>query len=180
MPANFRRLILAAVTSLPLIAFAADGDFDAAFRVFDAARQGKSEQIDPAIDAFRALPPDAQKQPLYTAYLGSALALKGKAAWMPWNKLRYPEQGADHLDQALAALQPEHDKVLIQGVPVSLQTRFVAAATFIALPDGIFHRRAQGAKLLAALKADPLLATVPAPFKSEVSAAEARLKEAEK
>lgn len=178
MPRVSRRLILATITSLPLLAFAGDGNFDAAWRSFDAARQGKTEQIDPAIEAFQALPPDALKQPLYNAYLGSALALKGKAAWMPWNKMRYPEQGLDHIDQALSFLKPEHDKVLVQGVPVSLQTRFVAAATFIALPDGIFHRRAQGAKLLTALRADPLLAAAPTPFRAEVAAAEARLQEA--
>lgn len=174
------RLLLPILLTIPWLALAGDASFESAFRQFDAARQGRSEQIEAAIAAFQALPPDTQKQPLYAAYLGSALALKGKAAWMPWNKLRYPEQGLDHLDQALAALKPDHDKVLVRDVPVSLQTRLVAAATFVALPDGIFHRRAQGAKLLTALRVDPLLATAPAPFKAEVAAVEARLQEAAK
>lgn len=181
MPHPIRRFAAALLLAAPLWALAAgDEAFQAAFQRFDAARQGKTEQIEPAIEAFRALPADPQRQPLVDAYLGSALALKGKAAWMPWNKLRYPEQGADQLDQALAALKPEHDKALVHGVPVSLQTRLVAAATFVALPDGIFHRRAQGAKLIAALKADPLLAAAPAAFKAEVDAADARLKDAQK
>lgn len=179
MPRTARRLLLS-LLFVPWLAFAGDASFEDAFRQFDEARQGKSEQIDAAISAFQALPPDTQKQPLYSAYIGSALTLKGKAAWMPWNKLRYPEQGLDQLDQALATLKPEHDKVLVRDVAVSLQTRLVAAATFVALPDGIFHRRAQGAKLLAALRADPLLAAAPATFKAEVAAAEARLQEAQK
>jgi hypothetical protein len=56
----------------------------------------------------------------------------------------------------------------------------VAAATFVALPDGIFHRRAAGKSLLAELRRSPLLATAPAGFRDELGATERRLQEAEK
>lgn len=158
---------------------AADGSFDAALREFDAARADE-KHLDSAIAALRGLPADPQRRPLAAACLGSALALQGKAAWMPWNKMKFTEQGLDQLDAALALLKPEHGAVLVRGVPVALQTRLVAAATFVAVPDGLFHRRADGRKLLAALRADPLLAGAPAAFRAEVAAAETRLAESAK
>ncbi len=158
---------------------AADGNFEAALREFDAARADEN-RLDAAIAALRGLPADPQRQPLAAACLGSALTLQGKAAWMPWNKMKFTEQGLDQLDAALALLKPEHGAVLVRGVPVALQTRLVAAATFVAVPDGLFHRRADGRKLLAALRADPLLAGAPAAFRAEVAAAEARLAESAK
>ncbi len=157
----------------------ADAGFEAALREFDAARVDE-KHLDAAIAALRSLPADPQRQPLAAACLGSAMALQGKAAWMPWNKLKFTEQGLDQIDAALAMLKPEHGAVLVRGVPVSLQTRLVAAATFVAVPDGLFHRRADGRKQLAALRADPLLASAPPAFRAEVAAAEARLAEAAK
>lgn len=157
----------------------ADAGFDAALREFDAARADE-KRVDAAIAALRSLPADPQRQPLQAAYLGSALALQGKAAWMPWNKMKFTEQGLDQIDSALAMLKPEHGAVQVRGVPVALQTRLVAAATFVAVPDGLFHRRADGRKQLAALRADPLLAAAPAAFRAEVEATEARLAESAK
>jgi hypothetical protein len=151
-----------------------DGSVDAALREFDAARTDE-KRLDAAVAALRGLPADTQRQPLLSACLGSALAMQGKAAWMPWNKMKLTEQGLDQLDAALGQLKPEHSTVLVRGVPVALQTRLVAAATFVAVPDGLFHRRADGRKLLATLRADPLLAVAPASFRAEVDAAEANL-----
>jgi hypothetical protein len=182
-----RRRLLAALAVLPLVGLAssiwaaADSDpFNNAFALFQNARQGNSDRVEPAIAALQGLPRLAERQPLYAAYLGSALTLKGKAAWMPWNKMKYTDQGLDQIDQALAALKPEHDRIMVQDVPVSLNVRFVAAATFIAVPDGIFHRRANGKSQLAILRAHPLVATVPAAFRADIVALEAQLKEAEK
>ena len=95
---------------------------------------------------------------------------------MPWDKMKYSEQGLDHIDRALATLKPDHDRQLVRGVPVSLETRFVAASTFVKLPDGIFHRRAAGQKLLDELLRNPALAAAPEAFRSAVqrTAAEAK------
>lgn len=176
-----RILLLALLLPLPVLAAdAEDAAFAAAQAHFNRARQGEAEQLDPAIAAFGTAPANPALQPLYSAYLGSAHTLKGKAAWLPWNKLKFSEHGLDHLDRALAALRPEHDRLLVQGTPASLLTRLVAAATFVALPDGIFHRRAAGKTLLAELRRSPLLAGAPAGFRSELSAVETRLHEAEK
>lgn len=184
MPSARCRLFLLALFLLPFAGFAsqavADPAFDAATARFDKARQGDSGQIDAAIAAFQATPGNPAMKPLYSAYLGSAYTLQGKAAWMPWNKMKFTDQGLDRIDQALAALRPEHDGLLVQGVPLGLATRLVAAATFVAVPDGLFHRRAAGKTLLAEMRRSPLLATTPAGFRAELDAVEAQLREAEK
>lgn len=182
------RLILLAVFMLPIAGFAtpaiaqatADTAFEAALSRFNRARQGETDQLDATIEAFQAVPANPAWQPLYSVYLGSAHTLKAKAAWLPWRKMKFTEQGLDHIDQALAALRPEHDHVLVQAVPLSLATRMVAAATFIALPDGIFHRRLAGKSLLTEMQRSPLLAATPAGFRAELGATEARLQEADK
>ncbi len=142
--------------------------FADAVKTFQQARSGDSSRIEPAIAAFDALARTEPQQPLYAAYLGSALGLKAGDAWMPWNKVKYSEQGLDHVDRALAALKPEHDRQLMRGVPVSLETRLVAASMFVKLPDGIFHRRAAGMKLLDELLGHPALASAPAEFRAVV------------
>ena len=146
-----------------------------AAKTFAQARDGENGRIEPAIAAFETLARAEPAQPLYAAYLGSAISLKARDAWMPWSKMKYSEEGLDHIDRALGTLKPDHDRQLMRGVPVSLETRFVAASTFIKLPDGIFHRRAAGQKLLDELQRNPALAAAPEPFRSAVqkTAAEA-------
>ena len=177
------RLLVLSLFMLPLTALAqpdADAAFGAALTQFNRARQGDASGLDSALAAFQTAPANPLQQPLYSAYLGSTQALRGKAAWLPWNKMKFTEQGLDHIDQALATLRPEHERVLVQGVPLALSTRLVAAATFVALPDGIFHRRAAGRQLLADLRRSPLLATAPAGFRAELAALEVQLKEVDK
>lgn len=174
--------IVTAVTVSPPAAAQAvpDSAFVGALAHFDRARLGDNDQIEAAIKGFQNAPRDPQWQPVYSAYLGSAHALKAKAAWLPWKKMKLTDQGLDHIDQALAALHPEHDRVLVRGTPLSLETRLVAAATFVAVPDGLFHRRAAGKALLADMRRNPLLAAAPASFRGELAALEARLQESEK
>lgn len=179
LPALFM-LSIAGFASQAIAQAAADPAFEAALAHFNRARQGETDQLDAAIAAFQAAPANPALQPLYSAYLGSAYTLKAKAAWLPWKKMKFTEQGLDQIDQVLAILRPEHDRLLVQGTPLSLATRMVAAATFIALPDGIFHRRAAGKSLLVEMRRSPLLATTPAVFRAELGAMETRLQEAEK
>ena len=147
---------------------AAEAPFANAAKIFVEARDGQAGQIAPAIAAFEALVRAEPRQPLYAAYLGSAITLQAREAWMPWNKVKYVERGLDHIDQALAALKPEHERQLLRGIAVGLETRLVAASTFISLPDGVFHRRAAGRKLLDALLRNPALAAAPEPFRGAV------------
>lgn len=148
-----------------------------ALKTFQQARAGETAKIEPAIAAFDALARAEPGQPVYAAYLGSALGLRARGALMPWNKVKYAEEGLDHVDRALASLKPEHDRQLLRGVPVSLETRLVAANMFISLPDGIFHRRAAGKKLIDDVLRNPGFAVAPAEFRGAVQRAADTAKE---
>jgi hypothetical protein len=171
-------LLLAALVA-PLTPAQAQGDaqFAQALASYQRARDGESGQVERAISAFEALARSDPSQPLYGAYLGSAMAFRGRDAWMPWNKIRYTEEGLEHVDRALAALRPEHDRQLLRGVPVGLEARLVAGLTFIKLPDSVFHRRAAGVKLIAELLRHPALAAAPAEFRAAVDRAGETVKE---
>lgn len=153
------------------VAAAADDAFRQAMESFMRAQQGQEKEVEPAVEAFRALAGAEPRNPVYAAYLGAAQALRGRDALMPWNKLKYTEEGLDTLDQALAALRPEHDGALLRGVPMGIEARLTAANTFLRVPDGIFHRRAQGRKLIAELLKHPALPGAPAGIRAAVHAA---------
>lgn len=151
-----------------------------ALKSFQQARDGETGKIEPAIAAFDGLARAEPQHPVYAAYLGSALGLRARNALMPWNKVKYAEEGLDHVDRALASLKPEHDRQLVRSVPVSLETRLVAANMFISLPDGIFHRRAAGRKLIDEVLRNPGFAASPAEFRGAVQRAADTAKEAPK
>jgi hypothetical protein len=156
-----------------------DAVFDAARRHFDRARRGEADQIELAIAAFAVAPANPALQPLYSVYLGCAHALKGKAAWVPWKKLKFAEHGLIHIDRALATLRPEHEHLLVKGTPMTLFTKIVAAATFISMPDRVFHRRAAGRVLIDQIRRSPSLPSAPPAFHVELEALERRLKAAD-
>jgi hypothetical protein len=150
---------------------ASPAPFADAFKTFQQAQGGDSSRIEAAIAAFDTLARSEPQQPLYTAYLGSALGLRAREARMPLDRLKHSEQGLDHVDRALAALKPEHDKLLVRGVPVGLETRLVAANLFIGLPDEIFHRRTSGRKLIEEIVKHPAYGVAPDGFRQAVQRA---------
>ena len=165
-------LFLPALFTAPA-ASADDPSFPEAAARFQRAVAGDKSAVDGAIEAFESLVRTEPKQPVYEAYYGAALTLRARDAWMPWNKVKYSEEGLDRIDHALAALKPEHDKLLLRGVPAALETRLVAANTCLKLPDGIFHRRAQGRRLVDELLKAPMFAGMPEGFRAAVQAAAA-------
>lgn len=151
--------------------------FSEAVQLVQRASAGDSKAVDGAVAAFEALTLADPGQPLYAAYLGSATGMKARDAWMPWNKIKYAEQGLDHIDRALQSLKPEHDRQLLRGAPVGIETRIVAARTFLRMPDAIFHRRAAGKKLIAEVLEHPAFAACPASLRAvaHLTASEAGL-----
>jgi tetratricopeptide (TPR) repeat protein len=154
-----------------------DDQLAQAVALYKSASRGERGEVERAIAAFEALARRDPSQPLYGAYLGSAMALRGRDAWMPWNRIRHTEEGLERIDQALAALRPVHDSQLLRGVPVALETKLVAGMTYIKLPDSVFHRRAAGVKLIQELLRHPALAAAPAEFRAAVNRANETVRE---
>jgi hypothetical protein len=153
---------------------APDAAFIGAVQVFQRASRGVQSEVEPAVRAFEALARADSRNPVYAAYLGSAIATRANDAWMPWTRIKHAEQGLDHIDHALEMLKPEHDGQLIRGVAVGIETRLVAARTFLKLPDMVFHRRAAGRRLVADLLRHPAFAASPAPLRAAVHLAAAQ------
>jgi len=153
-----------------------EAQFHPAFEQFVRASAGESGAIAPAADAFAALLKAEPGNPVLMVYGGAVTTLKARAAWLPWQKMGYAEDGLALIDKALATLGPAHDAPLQHETPASLEVRFVAASTFLQVP-GFMNRGARGAKLLDEVLASPLLAQAPLSFRGNVwmrAAAQAR------
>ncbi len=139
----------------------------AAVAQFTEASQGKSEATEASVEQFQALLKTEPGHPLLMSYLGATTTLKARDAWAPWKKMSYAEDGLALIDKAIGLLGPEHDQALVQGTPVSLQTRFVAANTFLGLPE-MFNRGPRGRLLLEEIQASPLFGKAPGGFQGAV------------
>ncbi|MFM2060229.1 MAG: hypothetical protein RLY71_4614 [Pseudomonadota bacterium] len=157
----------AATASTTATTYPATPDYLAAFQTFQRAAQGDSAAIEPAAEQFGALSRARPGDPLSLAYAGSATTLRATTTMLPWRKMSYAEDGLAQLDKALALLGPAHDAQRVRGSAVSLETRFTAARTFLALPE-MFHRSARGQRLLDEVLASPLLPAAALPLRGEV------------
>lgn len=81
-----RRILLAFLLAAG-IAAAADVNFNQAVEIFMRARQGQEKDVEPAVAAFDALARAEPRNPVYAAYLGSAIALKSRKEALPVSRL---------------------------------------------------------------------------------------------
>lgn len=173
-------LVIAFACSSALAAPSTDGTaFAAARQQFIAGSGGDSSARDASIEAFEKLYGNQPGNPVFLAYQGAGITLKGRDALMPWDKMKYAEKGADMVEKAVSLLAPEHDTMLLNGSPASIETRLVAANTLLALPE-FMNRRAGGKRALQAALDSQVLAQAPAPLRANVFAAAARLAADEK
>jgi hypothetical protein len=129
----------------------------AARQQFEAGRAGSQNAAEQALQLFARLLRADAGNPLYLAYYGSALAMQARDTKVPWTRIKLINQGLAAIDRALTALErpvptagPEH---------AELETRLVATATFIALPDLLFHRLAPAKHQLSLALASPYFAS---------------------
>ncbi len=172
-PKTLQQAVVATVLVLAVLAAASQARaapepaFQSAFQLFSQASAGDNNAIDKAADEFASLLKAEPANPVLMAYAGASEAMKAKNTAMPWKKMGYAEDGLALVDKALALLTPAHDAALQHGTPGSLEVRFVAANTFLAMP-GFMNRGARGTKLLDEVLASPLFATAPLPFQGTV------------
>lgn len=172
----FGAALTAAIGISPLMASAGEPAFTEAQQIFMQARDGRHGALEKATEKFKALAERDAANPLYQSYLGACLALKGGAAWMPWNKIRYTEQGLDKIDAALTSL-PSITGGTVEDIQIRLETRYVAAETFIKIPDEIFHRASAGKRLLKEITSSPGYPKTNVEFRAVVDAFAARVAE---
>ncbi|MCE3261428.1 MAG: hypothetical protein K0R43_507 [Pseudoduganella sp.] len=159
---------------------AVDGSaFATARQQFIAGSGGDASARDASIEAFEKLSTSQPGNPVYLAYQGAGFTLRGRDAMMPWDKLKFTEKGADMIEKALSLLAPEHDTLLLNGTPASIETRLVAANTLLALPD-FMNRRTGGKRALQAALDSPALAQAPAPVRANLLSTAARIAADEK
>lgn len=174
-------LIVSCATAAPLAAVAeADAEaITAALTQFQQATAGHKDAIEPAAAALLALSERHPQDPVLRAYAGAATSMRATTTMLPWRKMTYAEDGLGLIDKALAQLTPQHEQTLHRGVPAVLDTRFVAATSFLALP-AMFNRGERGRALLQQVLGSPLLDQAPLPFRAAVWMRAARLAEADK
>jgi len=160
-----KRLLELLVTLLfvftpPAYADSSAENFLTAQQEFQKGLDGDSSALKRAFTLFEHLVESQPDQPLFLAYLGSSYTLKGRDAWMPWTRLRHVEQGLGYIDKGLAQLKPEHNRIVLANVPVSVETRLVAITTFLKIP-GFFNRFENAKTLLQTSLAAPEFNTAP-------------------
>ena len=151
----------------PALAAGSDAAVATALAEFQRALGGQQSSIEPAAEQFAKLSKDEPGNPVLRAYAGAAAAMRASTTLLPWKKLSHAEDGLAQIDKALAQLTPAHDAPMYRHVPASLEVRFTAAGTFLAMPD-MFNRRERGLKLLDEVAKSPLMASAPPPFQGVV------------
>lgn len=168
MPRIHTLILLAALVGAAAPAWSADATrYAPAEAQFQRAREGDKSAVESAAKLWAEQAAAHPADPLAKAYAGAATTLLATTTMLPWRKMSYAEDGLALIDKALAMLTPAHDQGLYRGVPVSLETRFVAANTFLGLP-GMFNRGARGTKLLDEVQKSPLMGSAPLGFQGAV------------
>lgn len=133
---------------LLLAVFPAQGDdFDSALteprNIFLQAVDGDKRAVRIAANRFRSLNLSNPKDPVFLAYYGASITLKGRDAAKGIDKQRLTEDGLGKIDRALKLLSDTNH------YPSSrrLETLLVAANSFIHIPS-FFNRYERGKRLL--------------------------------
>jgi len=151
----------------PALAAGNDAAVAAALADFQRALGGQQSAIEPAAEQFLKLSQAEPGNPVLRAYAGAATAMRASTTLLPWKKMSHAEDGLALVDKALAQLTPADDAPLYRRVPASLEVRFTAAGTFLAMPS-MFNRHERGLKLLDEVAKSPLIEATPPPFKGTV------------
>lgn len=162
----FALCVLGAALTMPAFA-ASNTAFESAFSTFTQAQSGSDGAVEKASEQFAALSQAEPGNPVLVAYWGASTSMRATTTFLPWKKMAFAEDGLALLDKALAGLSAAHDAPSQRGVPATLEVRFVAANTFLAVP-GFMNRQARGAKLLGEVVQHPLLASAPLEFRGAV------------
>ncbi|MFK5968768.1 MAG: hypothetical protein QM487_01415 [Candidatus Marithrix sp.] len=113
--------------------------FAKAHGLFERSLAGDESVTPVALQFFNILSMRYRDNPLFIAYKGSSYILLSRDSWMPWNKAEYTEKGLAFIDKSLQMLRPKHDQETMRTIPISVETRLVALATFMAIPESFYY-----------------------------------------
>jgi len=179
-----RPILLALALILPLLPFRARADASAEARAeaasaFQAGSAGDARAAARASALFQQLSAAEPGDPVLLAYAGAATALTGRDASSPLDALNITEAGLSRIDQALKRLGPADDRTAPGRLPQRLETWLVAASTFLAVPDDVFHRLGDAKAVLALALAHPAVPHAGPGVRAQLARLEARLARAE-
>ncbi len=130
---------------------------DSLIAQYNQAAEGDEEAVELVYQQLDKLIAAQGADALSLVYLGSTEALMGRDAFMPWNKMKYTEQGLATIAKGLDLLQvsetPLAQQQIRQGLPEAYLARAIAAATYTSLPD-MFNHFERGYDLFLDLLAD--------------------------
>lgn len=136
-------LVVLLVSTVPAHANSADDELNEARNIFLKGVDGDTRAVRQAIRQFKALNAHNPDNPVYLAYLGASMTLKGRDAQNNLDKRRLTEDGLAKIDKALDYVANNHN---VRSVEY-LDTLLVAANSFIYIPS-FFNRYEKGKLLL--------------------------------
>lgn len=102
----------------------------------------ENSQIEASAATLKQLLQQEPGNPLVMAYSGAATSKLAITTLLPWKKMSYAEEGLATLDKALQLLSKEKNPAAVE-----IEVKFVAAVTFLAVPD-FMNRSSKGQQLL--------------------------------
>lgn len=155
--------LFAAVALLPFRAAAADpgAAFAEATQALQRASAGEAGQAARAKTLLDKLAAASPRDPVILAYAGSATVLVAKDESSPIERMKGCDAGLDQIDVAVRLLGPEHDRLVPGRLPPRVETLLVAASTFLALPDAVFHRVQDAKPMVDGVLAHPAFRHLP-------------------
>lgn len=125
---------------------------------YNQAANGDEDQVDAVYTQLNTLLAQQGAKPLTLVYLGSTQTLQGRDAFLPWNKMKFTEQGLATIAKGIGLLDtlPKdiNQQARIQGLPEAYLAQAMAAVTYTSLPN-MFNHFERGYDLYLNLLNDP-------------------------
>jgi len=133
---------------------------EAVISQYNLAAEGDEDKVEVVYEQLNQQIKSKGVDALSMVYLGSTQTLMGRDAFMPWNKMKYTEQGLVMISKGLSLLGTDsidHQEYR-QGLPESILAKAIAATTFTSLPD-MFNHFERGYDIYLELLADESFST---------------------
>lgn len=128
-------------------------------QIYVAFFETRNEEADSAenAEAWHNLAQENPQDLLIKSYLASAVTMIARDSFMPWNKLKYAEEGTRIFDRIDNQLEDEEtEKQWLNKVGFTSNALFdiwyVEAQTLLSLPNAIFKTHARGKNILKRLQ----------------------------